>query len=594
MVKTRSRIFNQLKNVSKALMRYPASIICEIVFSIVCFIAIEANGWLETKLLLSLYLAFSFGMFINMALGAALQRFRNNNLDIWLGNAAGLAATILIWALLYFSFDSIPDIFVARIFAASAIAFIAFMLIASVNAGRFDTNHMVYMTIKSLFISLLYFVVLWLGLSLVAFSVQTLIYDKLSSNIYAHIAVFGQFVAFIFFLGNFPSFSKDESDEKIKGAIKQPKFIEILFQYILIPIILILSLVLFIWAVRIVVVGTVASFVEITVIFNAFALSGIILYFLVCHYNNFLAKLYRIVFPIAALIFLAFLAYKIYLEIADHGLTVQSYFVILLWAFSVFSAALFIFRPKAKTWLCLALACLLIAVSVMPAIGYEDLPINMQIARLERVLKKNDMLQSGEIVPNPNISDKDKATISDAVRYIFSYKNPTNKTPSFLEGKNVNEDFEKIFGFESSNGIPKTYYSIWVEMKTKVLPIGEFDFVALYTYEFSINIRDQKYLIRYDDSNMYHSIKVYKGKDLIAEKNLEDYFNGYVQKYKDTLNNGKVFKNVELDVDEMSVTVEADDLKVTVLFNQFNLEYDPLTGETKGVSVSIYGIFVDE
>lgn len=594
MEKSKSRILNQLRNVADAFMRYPVSILCAAILSIVLFITIERR-YPDSNLISSLILAFGFGIFLNMAIAVALQRFRKDTLTFWLVSGAGLAATIGVWMLLYFPADSISSIGVARISAASSISFIAFMLIASVKADRYDTNHMVYMTLKSFFISLLYFLVLWAGLSLVAFSVEKLIYSQLDSDIYAHIAIIGMFVSYIFFLANFPCFNKEECDERIQGAIKQPRFIEILLQYILIPIQLILSLVFFIWAIRIVAVGTVATFFEITFIFNAFSIVGIILYFLISHYENFLAKLYRRVFPIAAIVFLAFLTYKIYLEIAEHGLRTNSYFVILLWILTAFSSVLFIFRQKEKNWMCLALACILIGISVMPAIGYEDFPVNMQIARLEWILNKNDMLKDGEIVPNPNISNEDKSTITDTVQYLYSYRNRNNKKPKFLMDKDVNQNFRQIFGFESNIYIPNNNASIWANLNTNFIDISEYDYAIyenIYSRTAVIEGSKGKYEITNTNNGKDYKITIEKNGKKLIDMKIETFCKDIVEKYKDQ--NMDDYKSIDLDVSEMSYKTQEDGLKVMILFSNININYNKSTSEIEYCSASIQGIYIAE
>lgn len=597
MEKTKGRIYKQLKSVTDAFLRYPASILCAAILAIVMFVSIESRTPNE-RLLVSLVSALVFGMFFNMAVAAALQRFRKDILTFWMISGAGFAVTIGTWMLLYFPFSTLPTIGVARVVAASAISFIAFLLIASVKVNRFDTNHMVYMTIKSFFISLLYFLVLWAGLSLVAFSIRALIYSEMSSNIFAHIAVLSQFISFIFFLANYPLFNSEEDHERIESAIKQPRFIEILFQNILIPIILILSMVLFIWAVRIVAVGTVATFFEITFIFNAFSIVGIILYFLTSHYENAVTKIYRRSFPIAAIVFLAFLTYKIYLEIAERGLRVNSYFVILLWILTALSSLIFIFKSRAKNWLCLALAAILIGVSVMPVIGFRDLPINMQILRLERILNKNDMLKDGEVVPNSTISKKDKSAISDSVSYLYSYQNSEAKKPKFLKSKNVKRDFAQIFGFESHEYIPDTRITIAAQLKYNVINISEYDFV-LFNFDYTkigneeyVEGSEGKYSISLTNNNSEYWLTVRKNGTLIIETSLKPYFEDLIQRYHEESSDG--YSTLELDDDEMNFTIQKDGVKIKVLFSYVSASYDNDTLEIENYYVAVQGIYLAE
>ena len=97
---------------------------------------------------------------------------------------------------------------------------------------------------KSFTIALIYGLVIAIGVSSVVAVIQNLLLASYDSNIYQYIGIISAFIGFTVFVGYFPD-SKDEDVEKQKEiAEKQSKFIQVLFEYILAPVMLILTIVL--------------------------------------------------------------------------------------------------------------------------------------------------------------------------------------------------------------------------------------------------------------------------------------------------------------------------------------------------------------
>ncbi len=112
---------------------------------------------------------------------------------------------------------------------------------------------------------------------------------------------------------------------------EKARFIEILLEYIVIPIVLALTVVLLIWAGKTVISGLGSSFIRLSEIAAAYTVGGIWLHILVTHYETGLAKWYRRIYPVAALIILAFEAWAFLNELQKTSLTMIIYSFIVIW-----------------------------------------------------------------------------------------------------------------------------------------------------------------------------------------------------------------------------------------------------------------------
>ena len=143
-----------------------------------------------------------------------------------------------------------------------------------------------------------------------------------------YISTIGGFLAYAIFVGYFPDFRKGSKDEKRDIAQKQAKFIEILFQYIMVPITLALTVVLLLWSIKTLIVREEISFVRLSSIATSYAIIGIWLHLMVTHSVSQIAVFYRKVYPYTALIILAFEARALLIQLNNWGLKQQNIYLL--------------------------------------------------------------------------------------------------------------------------------------------------------------------------------------------------------------------------------------------------------------------------
>jgi len=529
---------NTLMGIGRAFLRYPISIVAAFALAVVVSIQNENTQFFEEKFFQSLLLALTFGAALGMFLSAAIQKFALGIVGKIIMYLAGSGAAVAAFVALYFTSDAVLEEIIPRLVALSVLCVLGFLVIPSLKNSRYDFNDIIFMNLKAYFISGIYALVILLGLYAVAFAVQSLIYTEMSSTIYAHIGIFSLFLWYAFYLGHLPEFSEHEVDATIERAIRQPKFIEILNQYILIPLMAILSLVLAIWMVRILVFQAWPTFELVAAIFSFYSVLGILLYILVSSFELRISKLYRRIFPIVGLLFLAFEGAAIFNQVKVYGLSILHYFVILIWLGSVASLLFFLFIKVNRNRVVAYILAALTVVSVTPVIGYKDLP-----KTISNALGKNEV-QNVKPAPKPVALNMNRVWLS------------LEKAPIDLKGYayslNVLSDFRD-------------------------------------KKEYLISNNQESYSVKYIDSNgnsKIPRIQVERNNASIIDQDLSSYIRTLVEKYG-TMRSME--KPKPLHVSEMSVLSEKAGIKLKIIFDFIRIEEYPSDS-----SQNYYGLGVSQ
>ncbi len=495
---------------------------------------------------------------------------------------------------------------VSAVLAAGAIALIAFVVIPTYRSNVLDYNKTFFMTLKSFFIAALYTGVLTGGLAFVALAVQKLLWADMDEKVYAYISILSALVGYAFFLGYFPDFRREEDaafTERAETAAKQPKFAEVLFQNIMIPILGILSVVLLIWSVKIAITRDWPAYSQIVGIFTAYSLFSILLYILVSSYDTRIVRWYRRGVPIATLVFLAFEAYPIYTRLSESGLQPAVYAVLCVWVFAVIVSACFIVVPIVKNRIAAYVAAALILLFVLPFAGAMDASYYTQSYRLRSALIRNGMLSGDDIAQSSAVSTEDKAIITEAVQYLF--RDNDKPAPAWLSANLANPvDFYKVFGFneyyrsEPDNNNPSINEDyISVRSGSGVLDIQ--GYMAYIPRDLFYKIGDvpvtaggSDYTVSILDGQGTLGcpvIKVVKGQEILIETDLKGYADTVYAAYGGSAFSSGKGGYVEVAPGDLAFETTGGGVTVKVFVNavDFNLS----NGEIKSVNIDIAGIY---
>lgn len=486
------------ENAGRSFLRYPAVIGNALLFSLVAAIRISMD-WQDQLpyafLFNSLQWAFALGAIFSLAaITWSYIRAKAGNAFV-LANLAGIAVTIAAFLLLYFlggtaykGFDPAytPDrmlttIATARVFVAGLLSLFAFLLLAGTTEEGLDFSGAVFMTLKAFFLALIYGLVIMAGVSGVFGAIQGLLYPEMSGKVYQYIATISGFIGFSIFVGYFPDFRKGSADEHRQVAQLQPRFITVLLEFILVPIMLALTVVLLLWAGRTILNGMDTNFMTLNGITSAFAIGGLLLHILITKNDSATARFYRRIFPMAVLLILLFEAWALVLQLSRHGLKTTEYLFILLWVVAFAAAVLLILKQSRGHRYIVYVTSLMAIIAVLPFLGFTDLPLRQQTGRLESILTQQNMLVDGQIKPAQTAPPKAvQEAITETVDFLI-YADHVS-FPTWLDpDKLKNEGFRTVMGFERTYGEQtpggrEDYRGVGLFLGNGTIDIREYDY----------------------------------------------------------------------------------------------------------------------
>ncbi len=593
-----SSISGVFKGAVKAFERYPMVIANAIAFTIVTIIRIHLD-WPEQEaynfLFNCLHLSFALGAIFSLTVITFAQSRYNNHKTFVGANIIGLMATVLTFLLLYYFSGTFPEysamryqkvssLAAARVSAAIFVSFLLFIILASYPKEESDFSKSLFMVHKSFFIALLYGIVITSGASGVAGAIKALLYKDLSSKVYGYIGSLSGFLAFTIFIGYFPDFRKGIVDKQREIAQKQSRFIEVLFEYIMAPIMLALTLVLLLWTGKTIMEGMKVSFFRLSSIASSFAIGGIWLHIMLTHSRTGLAKFYKRIYSIAVIFILLFEAWALIIQLQKYGLKTVEYIFALIWIFALSSAILLIVKKEKAHQPIAIIISILTIISVIPFVGYNVFPVKAQINRLENLLQREGILQEEKLVPATKEPDQDvKESITDSI--IFLANSEDVKLPDwFNKDLRNNNTFKNTLGFNQT--YPKfddegmgAYLGTSLILSQEVIDIGEYrwginmqnayqkgeDFIAFEGNRGLYKI----YLDSYKEGGI-PSLKILLNDKEILALEMDEYLDDLLEKYPLGKN-----QPIYVPIEDMSLKLESPEMDALLVIGNIDINVDP-------------------
>ncbi|MDY0236235.1 MAG: DUF4153 domain-containing protein [Gudongella sp.] len=580
-----------IKRAVESFYNFPASIFSAIIIAIVAFIRIEMDYDVEQSynvLFDSIQLAFVFAAVFSMAL-IALRQLDKTKISKSIASISGLVIGTVAFLLLYLFGGNaneqgimyLTDISMARITVAIFISIVIFIYIISKNSNIKEFPSAFFITHKAFVISAIYGLVLMIGISGVLGAFQTLVYRDMDNKIFQYVGVIIGFLTYAIFLGYFPIFNNQEVYENKDDKEIQPRFIVVLFDYILVPIIIALTLVLFSWSARVLFKGLDVSFNQLSSISTSYVLVGIWLHIMVANHDTGITKFYRKAYPFSAILILSFEGWALIVQLGESGLKTTEYLFVLLWVFAAISVAFLIFN-KEKSYRKIAIVAAVISlIAVLPLVGYHILPLKNQINRVEKILIQENLLIDGRIVVKEQEIDKIKReNITDAVDFI-AYSRDGQKPSWFKEELSNEAVFKDTFGFQKVYRVEdypgqSEYFSTNLILTTQAIDISDYDV----SINIGFNEKDKSsiffekngidYEIIWDlMENGIPKLTVKMGDRILIERDLEEFLTKIENKYPPN-----DYKDINVPLEDMSLKIETDEISMLLVFNNINIFND--------------------
>lgn len=506
MSKIKEKIKSFLPDMKKAIERFPLTVFCSVVVFILSVYLVENPELKNENLLNELHkMVILLGMSIPLTLALELAREKylsgKNKWVIRSVNALITLIFIIFYRFYYLSGKNSSSTLdsLEQLMATGIIFFLCFLLVPVI--GKKDEEEKYFQSvIVDKTVTILFSVVLFLGLIAVFATIDGLSLIKLDSNIYIETWLFVVFVfSVIFFLSKLKKV--DESLENYEIH----KIFKFLIYFIVIPLITTYTGILYVYFGKMLITrswpqGLVSHLILWYTIFSLF----IMIMVTPMAKKDSVARVFKKYFPFASLPLLVLSIVSISKRISQYGVTPSRYFVVLLAMWLIFCMVSSIF--KARLSVILISLITVVYISVFTPVNNRRITLMSQNKRFEKILAKYGLLKDGKLVKKPELAKEKKYEVTDVLNYILGINDRRNDIENLKPfGKTDGKPYKDREEFEKSLGIDTAWYQY-----SDFGSIGDSYFVT-----FGIN---ENVLV-----NMYNGIEEVKGYDY-AITNLESYF----------------------------------------------------------------------
>ena len=506
MSKIKEKIKSFLPDMKKAIERFPLTVFCSVVVFILSVYLVENPELKNENLLNELHkMVILLGMSIPLTLALELAREKylsgKNRWVIRSVNALITLVFIIFYRFYYLSGKNSSSTLdsLEQLMATGIIFFLCFLLVPVI--GKKDEEEKYFQSvIVDKTVTILFSVVLFLGLIAVFATIDGLSLIKLDSNIYIETWLFVVFVfSVIFFLSKLKKV--DESLENYEIH----KIFKFLIYFIVIPLITTYTGILYVYFGKMLITrswpqGLVSHLILWYTIFSLF----IMIMVTPMAKKDSVARIFKKYFPFASLPLLVLSIVSISKRISQYGVTPSRYFVVLLAMWLIFCMVSSIF--KARLSVILISLITVVYISVFTPVNNRRITLMSQNKRFEKILVKHGLLKDGKLVKKPELAKEKKYEVTDVLNYILGINDRRNDIENLKPfGKAGGKPYKDREEFEKSLGIDTTWYQY-----SDFVSIGDSYFVT-----FGIN---ENVLV-----SQYNGIEEVKGYDY-AITNLESYF----------------------------------------------------------------------
>lgn len=409
----------------------------------------------------------------------------------------------------------------------------------------------------NLFITYLYSLILYGGLSAIIFTTDKLFNIKINGDIYIDILIVVTCVfAPTYFFSSVPKYKETIT------CYSYPKVLSVLIIYIINPIIIAYSIIMYAFFVKIIITGEWPSnLISHLILWYSLISVGIIIFIYPLRNinkftKNFAIWLPRMILPIIIMMFIA-----IAIRINAYGVTERRYFVVLAGVWVLINMIYVGFGKNSRgTFITLTLVIFSLVSILGPFSAYE-LSMYSQSNRFKKILEKNNMITKENIIERSDTISKNDIIDLTSIIYYFNNNHKLSDLNYVPEKFNI-DNIEDVFGFKPDydvpgNGINNISYTL--NDDEVIFSIGEYKYFIEYN---NYAVKDNSMGIQRDNL-----IIIYNRVDsqLKIIKDNEEIYKIYINDVVYKINKENRGKDV-LSVDNMTFTDENNKIKIKLVF----------------------------
>ncbi|MDW7662144.1 MAG: DUF4153 domain-containing protein [Bacillota bacterium] len=518
-MKRLSQYFNFIGNkLKRSVERFPETLFVTLLLVIMIIVRTHMdydnpNGITIEKLIIALAIL----MPITAGIKLATEKWRLS----FVGHSVLNAVAVLLAGIYYMIIpDSLNEYFMMRFVALYAMLFIGFLVVPYFYNRKGLAQYILYLYGR-FFLTALYAGVIFGGISMMIFTIESLFNLNFNENIYfdLFIVLAGVF-GVTFFLGSFPEINEDVEISSYSKIFKT------LFLYIVLPIVSVYTVILYAYFVKILIEFELPQGLIGNLVLWYAMVSALTLFFVRDLKNEvpWLEKFMNVYIPLM-IVPLVMLFIAIGIRIDGYGVTMPRYFVVSLALFLTFALA--IMRLK-KTDTSVPVTLMLIAfigVSFFGVFSGYSVTLTDQNERLETMFTQYGLKDAnGNFVAKPELDESKKIEVSDQIQFL-------TRNYEIEEIKALPVDFDQdkaasLLGFElygywrGNNNL--TYFNYYNKDESALLDVSEADYMILNSSYNAIDDVDLGEGIILSKEQDQPELRFVSDGKVIAEINLED------------------------------------------------------------------------
>lgn len=445
-MKVKALLLNTIECLKMSLKRFPATILTSTVLVIMLIITRAQSSNLSTKVLKILQrinMIIALGIPLSLCIKLIFEKKK-------VKRPVQLLAYILsIGFLVFYYFYFLPEINMVsstRYIAVNLFLYLAFMYIPWLG-NKEGYEFYVVNVLGSFFVTVIYSFVLYIGFTAIIFSIDNLFSANIDGLIYYYmfLIIVGIFAP-SYFLAKIPYSYEDYSNSKL------PKAFRILILYIIIPLIVIYTAILYAYFIKIIVTRNwPINLISHLVLWYSVVSVGVIFFIAPIVNKNKIAKYFIKWFPKIIIPMILMMFSSMYIRINEYGITENRYYVLVLGLWVFIMMLYFSIRKDRNNIVIPILLSILVLNSTIGPLSSYSLSKYSQNKRLEKILIRNHMVEDNKLVKaSSNISLEDKIEISNILNY-FNRSHDLGKVKYLSQDFDI-KDMEEVFGFSFAYG----------------------------------------------------------------------------------------------------------------------------------------------
>lgn len=547
---TMKLIKNFLTKPYLSLKRFPLTLLLSSSTFVVLIVISELNRNKDTLSKIALVLA--LGIPLSLCIKFFFEKVEKENpYRLAIGYLSGGLLLILYYFLLL---NNMGMVTTTRYIAVSLAFYLGILFIPYLlKKEQFEMYVITIFT--GFFITLLYSIVLFLGLSAILFTIDKLLGIMIRGEIYYYTWLFVIFIfALLYFLAGIPQKNQEITPKSY------PKLLKILLLYIVIPLLTAYTIILYMYFGKIILTWRWPMGIVSNLVLWYSVIVTILLFFItpikdeVKLANKVIKFAPKIILPLLIMMFIS-----IGIRINAYGVTESRYFVAILalWVFVVM--LYFCFTKKLRNIIIPITLSIVALISVFGPLSSYSISKMSQNNRLQRILIKNKMLKDSKLQSSNNISMEDKSTISNILHYFNS--NHNLKDVKYFPENFKLVDTEKVLGFTDKNiyNSRDESFNFMRDLSDTTIDIKGYDYL-IDMKNISKVANNSKSTLTVSYNYETTTIKINSDNKEVYNKNLNSFVKTLTDKY------GTASNTNGLTSEEMTLIDENQKIKVKLVF----------------------------